>query len=286
MFMKTGLALLLAGTMQAPAQITTPDLEALLARAIINETYAPPTQAEFARAKELFGLTLRGDTPTPELKVRWAELGFGFYEIAADGKPLWLVCEPQGKESGRGWYLFRTNRESTLALEAPHARNDLHTGIISLRLFLAGDARVLAASTITRRTADMAHLDDTFFQAFTLAFAEACPTGLVFQPHGFESDNHTDAKADIIATAGTRSPGTWFGDFVQRLKKATSLIVLAYPQDVQELGALTNTQGQALNRGHCRFLHVEFTKELRDRLTRDKELRRALLDCLSSAQTK
>jgi hypothetical protein len=283
--MKTGMALLLIAATQAGAQTTAPDLEAWLTRAITNLTYEPPKPAEFKRAQELFEHTLRGDRKVAELKSGWERLGFGFIELATDGKPLWLVSEPPGQEFGRGWYLFRTDRESALALEAPHARNDVHTGVLALRMFLAGNARVLAASTITRRIADMAHLDNTFFQALTLAFAEVCPTGLVVQLHGFESANHNNSGADVIASAGTRTPEAWLGDAARRLKEATSLTVLAYPQDTKQLGATLNAQGQALHKTkQCRFLHLEMTKDLRDRLVRDPKLRRAIQESLSTAQ--
>lgn len=286
--MKTGLALLLiGGAMHARGQTAAPDLEAWLARAITNRTYQPPAEAELTRAEKLFAHTLRGDWAAPELKAGWDDLGFGFYEVAAQGERFRLVSEPPGKEFGRGWYLFRTNRDSTVALEAPHARNDIHTGTIALRLFLAGQARVLAASTITRHRADMAHLNDTFFQACTLAFAEACPTGLVVQLHGFESENHNRLKADIVASAGTRLPEPWLGAWVERLKHTTSLAVLAYPRDTRQLGALHNLQGQELHAtGGCRFLHVEMTRELRDRLTRDQQLRRTVLDSLTVIESR
>ena len=70
---------------------------------------------------------------------------------------------------------------------------------------------------------------------------------------------------------------------IEDFRKATSLVVLAYPQDIKQLGATTNVQGLALhNAGHCRFLHLELTKELRDRLTRDEKLRRATLESLAT----
>lgn len=279
--------LLIGGAMHARGQTAAADLEAWLARAITNRTYQPPSATELTRAEKLFAHTLRGDWAAPELKAGWDELGFGFYEVPAQGERFWLVSEPPGKEFGRGWYLFRTNSESAVALEAPHARNDIHTGTIALRLFLAGQARVLAASTITRHRADMAHLNNTFFQACTLAFAETCPAGLVVQLHGFESENHDGLRADIVASAGTRLPESWLGDWVERLKHATSLTVLAYPRDTRQLGALHNSQGEELHQaGRCRFLHVEMTKELRDRLTRDRQLRRTILDSLSAIESR
>ena len=287
MRLTTAITLLLIGVMNACTQTNAIDLEACLARVITNRNYQPPTPAELARARELFEHTLRGDRTAPELKKDWADAGFAFDEVVADKEVLWLVSEPAGKELGRGWYLFRTNRASTLALETPHAKNDVHTGMIGLRLFLAGQTRALATSTITRHRADMAHLDDTFFQAFTLAFAATCPTGLVIQLHGFESRNHDNAHADIIASAGTASPESWFSDLVQRLKLNTALVVLAYPHDIKELGGTLNAQGQALHKsGRCGFVHLEITEELRQRMTRDSQLRRAFLDALSVKQTR
>jgi hypothetical protein len=287
MHMKNGLALLLIGAVETRMQTMALDMEASLTRAIVNTTYQQPAQVELTQAQELFKHTLQGDRTAGDLRSGWARLGFAFHELTAEGEPLWLVCETPGNEGGRGWYLFRTKHQSNLALEAPHARNDVHTGLIGLRLFQAGTARALAASTITRYRADMAHLDNTYFQAFTRAFAEACPTGLVVQFHGFESGNHKNVGADILASAGTRSPQPWFEEVVDGLKQATAMRVLAFPRDTKILGAMLNAQGKELNRtGHCRFLHLEMTPALRERLARDPELRRAILESLSGIQSK
>jgi hypothetical protein len=285
MHMKNGIALLLAGAVQAPMEARALELESSLTRAIANTRYEQPAASDLSQARELFKHTLLGDQPVAELKSGWYKLGFAFHKLTSNGEPMWLVSQPPDSESGGGWYLFRTNHESTLAFETPHARNDVHTGIIGLRLFQAGTARVLAASTITRHRADMAHLEDTFFQAFTLAFAEACPTGLVVQLHGFESGNHNNIDADILASAGTQSPGAWFLEMVDKLRHLSGVRVLGYPRDTKVLGGTTNSQGKALNQTpHCRFLHLEITPELRERMARDQELRRAILDSVSINQ--
>lgn len=279
---------LLIGSTHILVQVQAVDLETDLARAITNKVYQAPTQSELNQAADLFQRTMQGGwADHQELMRRWAALGFKFQNVATTNESFWLLSEPAGKEGGRGWYLFRTNSASSIIMEAPHARNDIHTGIIALRLFQTGQARVLAASTITRHRADMAHVDDTFFQAFTLAFAQACPSGLVVQLHGFDARNHSNASADIIASAGTDSPGGWLADFVQDLKNATSLPVQAYPRDTRLLGATLNVQGRALEQaGSCRFLHLEMSRELRERLIRDDELHRAILRCLTSAESK
>jgi hypothetical protein len=281
MIMKTGMALLLAGVMQPRNSACALDLEASLTRAIVNKAYQEPAADQLAQAQRLFQHTFLGDLTAAELQTNWVTLGFEFSVVINGEDSLWLLREPTGHESGRGWYLFRPSHHSSITLESPHARNDVHTGIIGLRLFLASQTQAYAASTITRHRADMAHLDHTFFQAFTLAFAQSCPTGLVVQLHGFEVGNHHGAEADIIASAGTATPELWFNDLVRDLKKSTPLRVLAYPQDIRELGAITNSQGQALQKnGHCHFLHLEFSLELRERLTRNSQLRHALLSGL------
>ncbi len=261
------------------------DLQSSLLQAITNKYYQEPTSQDLYRGRHLFRQTLDGTHSATELATSWATLGFEFREVEANGEQLWLVTQPSTKQSGGGWYLFRPNNYSNLALEAPHARNDINTGLIAFRLFCAGKARVLAASTITRHRADMGHVENTYFQAFTLAFADAFPAGLIVQVHGFETENHEGSKADVVASAGTRSPGAWLAQFVQDLRKATSLLILAYPRDTKLLGATLNVQGKALQAyGRCRFLHLEMTAQLRERFTHDDKLCREAMNCLQQVQ--
>ncbi len=261
------------------------DLEAHLSRAITNRSYRGPTSAEFDLAKELFKQTLSCQWVTSELKTNWAQLGFELREVSHGGEVFLLLAEPLGQEEGRGWYLFRTEQSAKTAIQAPHARNDVRTGLIGLKLFLAGPVRAYAASTITRHLADVAHLERTYFQAFTLAFAEICPTGIVVQLHGFDSQQHKGIKGDIVASAGTNRPASWLTQLVQRLEEALSLRVLAYPEDTNQLGGTTNAQAKALrSHAHCRFLHLEMTRELRERLVKEKKLQRLLVNTLSEFQ--
>jgi len=262
------------------------DLQAHISRAITNSSYRGPSAAEFDLAKELFKRTLSARNVTAELKTNWAKLGFELREVEQCGETFLLLAEPVGREEGRGWYIFRTNNTGKTAIQAPHARNDVRTGVIGLKFFLAGPCRAYAASTITRHRADVAHLEQTYFQAFTLAFAEVCPTGLVVQLHGFDPHQHKSIKGDIVASAGTNQPMPWLKELVEQLAKATSLTVLAYPDDTHQLGATTNAQAKALrSHPHCRFLHLEMTQQLRERLLNDEQLQRAFVNILLNFQT-
>lgn len=183
-------------------------------------------------------------------------------------------------------FLFRPESAISLAWEAPHAKTDFHTGVIALELFMQGRARVAAWSTISRKKADMAHLSNTFFHSFTLAFAEDFPRGIVVQLHGFE-DSKREAFAggaiDLIMSSGKRRHPTWFDDTVKRLRQGQLAAIRVYPDDIRELGGTRNAQSLALmQRGHEGFLHLEMSPEFRKRLRNSESARAALIKCLPS----
>jgi hypothetical protein len=279
--MKKPTAILLTGWVLFTFSAHAMALDTSLARAITNQVYFPPSPAEVAQATRLFQRTLLARSMAPDLADAWTAVGFEITEVAAAQETLWLLAEPSENERGRGWYLIRPHHAAPVALQAPHAKNDLHTGRIALQLFLSGNARVLAAATISRHEADMAHLDNTFIQALTLAFAESYPTGRVVQLHGFSAAKHPKARADMIVSAGTPSPQPWLALVDQTLTRTTALAVRSYPEEIQELGGTLNAQGRALRRvGETEFLHVELSKALRERLLTDEALLRAMMRAL------
>jgi hypothetical protein len=283
MLMKTGMTLLLVGAVNAPLQATTVDLDAALTTAIKNRAYALPEPPQLEQAKGLFQETFTRGQPFSELRMKWAGLGFELNEIAGRSEKYWLLRDHPGRQRGGGWYLFREGGSAQVCLQAPHARNDLETGLIALKLFSESGARALACSTITRHTADMAHLENTWFQAFTLAFAQVCPTGLVVQVHGFESSSHGELQADVVASAAQPSPGAWLENFANALSRKASLDVLVYPRDLKsrKLSGTQNAQARALRElSRCQFLHLEMSLRIRKQLRDDKQLRRILTDCL------
>lgn len=234
--------------------------------------YEPPTRSDLIEATALFKRTLTATLPDPELSAGWQSLGFDLVEIPQENETLWLLCEPTTPPQGQGWYLFRTNQQASIALQAPHARNDAQTGVIGLRLFLSGQVRLLAASTITRHQADAAHLNDTFFHASTVAFADTCPTGLVLQLHGFASEKHPLVDTDMIMSEGTRTPSPRLPALAARLHRDTPFTVAIYPNDIRELGGTQNAQARALRDRSCQFVHLEMSRELRERLVNDTGL--------------
>ncbi|MFI3188681.1 hypothetical protein BCS42_05260 [Crenothrix sp. D3] len=187
-------------------------------------------------------------------------------------------------KNGRGFFAINTQVKNNRLLQAPHSDTDLNTGKIVSSLFLTGGFKAAQWNTVRREISDMAHTPDTYWQAFTKAFAEQYPDGKIIQLHGYEQTSRvTDAAVgtDIIVSAGHKSPPPWVQQTAACLKKSLSQIVALYPIDVQELGGTTNVQGQLLQRlGHQGFLHIEMTKVTRQALVDNADLRNRFMSCL------
>jgi hypothetical protein len=174
----------------------------------------------------------------------------------------------------------------------PHGMKDYKTGRIGLRLFQEGGFSAGAWNTAPRyrkgggaRTDwDLAHLEDTFFTAFTRAFARARPAGRLIQVHGFAAekrDTEAGASADLIVSPGGHALPPGFLALARCLEGSLALAVRVYPLEVRELGGTTNVSGRILRSlGHDGFVHLELAYPVRKRLLRDAPLRRDLIRCL------
>lgn len=185
---------------------------------------------------------------------------------------------------GRGFFAVNRRSGKNWLLQAPHADSDLYTGKIASRLFLDGAFKAAQWNTVKRDISDMAHTPNTYWQAFTLAFAEQYPDGKIIQIHGFDQAVRKSAAgetSDMILSAGHEQTPLWIQQTAVCLKNAFPTRVSLYPVDIQELGGTTNVQGQLLRSlKHEGFLHIEMSKTLREELLNKLESRKLLLNCL------
>lgn len=256
-----------------------------------ERNFIQPTADEASRAQTLFLRVLKGDVGE-EVKSSWAALGFNLINEADSG--LTLLVEQANKRRGRGFFTFRKGNAS--ALEMPHSFKDEMTREIGLALFEQGNFSAAAWNTVPRRftldganiDADMAHLTDTYFIAFSRAFAQRYSQGKVLQLHGFEQEKrrHDAAKdADAILSNGTRNPPAVLRTLATCLTKEARVNILTYPYDVRELGATTNTVAAALRQeGFDRFFHLEMSNEFRTNLVKNDTLQKSLLHCFEQVQ--
>lgn len=252
--------------------------------------YQMPDRTELRTAEKLFQRTLAGKEDVDALKRSWKDLRFELIEVSAGSEHFLVLRELPEHRTGRGFYVFRRGRTPAIAVQAPHATEDLHTGQIALRLFAEGALAAGAWSTLPRTSADLAHLSASYFQAFTRAFATTSRHGVVVQLHGFEAGKRTSTagkETDVIASNGTKRPPGWVLGIARALRENWTGSLKLYPTDIRELGGTTNAQVQLLqDLGYDGFLHLEMSLAFRKRLLEDRKLREDFLKCLSGSYRK
>ncbi|MBK8816248.1 MAG: hypothetical protein IPN42_12470 [Methylococcaceae bacterium] len=192
--------------------------------------------------------------------------------------------EQEKSKNGRGYFAVNLNSKNNWLLQAPHADSDLHTGKIASRLFLTDTFKAAQWNTVHRDISDMAHTPDTYWQAFTQAFAEQYPEGKIVQIHGYDQQSRKTASgsdSDMILSAGHENPPQWIHQTVRCLKDTLPFHVGLYPYDVKELGGTQNVQGQMLRTmGFDGFLHIEMSKAMRVELLNNEQTRKRFIGCL------
>ncbi len=270
------------------------DLASTLSQMLDEATqghYVEPTPAALSTAESLFAAELEALDPQ-WLDAQWDALGF---ERMALRHPECADCvviqEQPWRREGRGWFLLRPRSSSRIALQLPHSRKDLDTGAIGVRL--AAEHAFLAAAwnTVRRdqptgvdgRSADLAHLPHSYFNALTRALAASGRMDHLVQIHGFaQSKRRTQAgrRSEVIVSAGARPASIPARSLSACLRERLSPQTRLYPDEVLELGARTNVQGAIVRSTGRSFLHVELNRDLRRRLRHELHLRTQLLDCL------
>ena len=277
---------------EAEARMEEESIEAILESTALRDGYEPATQEKMNDAAHAFQRLLQ-EGGSPELVRNLEDLGFSVPESRkAGGSSLLFVREAPERATGKGFYMIK-EQGSPVLVQAPHRYKDAGTGTILARLMEEHDFGAAAWNTAPRWyegasgrvDADLAHIEVSHFNAFTLAFARAYPEGTVVQLHGFARDKRTTAygrSASIIVSSGTERPAGVARAVAECLGSALPAeTVLLYPMQVRELGATTNTNAQALRDiGFDRFVHIELSRELRDRLLDDRGLRARLAESI------
>ena len=199
---------------------------------------------------------------------------------------FWIIKEKEPVYRGSGIYIRRCGAHTEpLVVQAPHGYYDLHTGRIARQVFRDTGARWLMLNSLQRyksrkgetpsdafHPADAAHNHRLLFQAVTKGILEASPSILFAQLHGFEERSH---GVDAILSDGRRSPQTWSARLATAWKPP-GLRVEVYGANGRGLGGTTNVQGNLINAAGGRFLHVEMTTAVRERMKKKDEFRKTL----------
>ncbi len=282
----------LAAWIIAHSACAAPPLADRLRAASAPARLALPAANELAAARKLFDKLLAGK-PDDEIRADAAPLELVWEALDGANGEIWLLAEKAGARRGRGLLAIRRGGQNHLQM--PHSFSDEMTREIGLSLFLEGHFEAALWNTVPRRYdyegdtvhADMAHLDGTYFNAFTAAWAAARPGKTLLQIHGFEESkrrSRSAANAAIILSSGERSPP----DRLRRLRDCLANAGLGpiglFGDTVSELGATTNAQARIVRlTGAPRespFVHMEIDRDLRRALRDEPDPRRRLLACV------
>jgi len=206
---------------------------------------------------------------------------------------LLIFKEVKKEQRGRGLYMLNTGLvESHILLQAPHAKADRYTGELAEQLFFQGNFHGVQWNSVYRYSeiegmsakADMAHLEQTYWQVFTRTFANKFAQARIVQLHGYARSKRKSKQgktSDMILSSGDYFPSPWIQQVAICLKESIPGRVSLFPYDINELGATRNTQGKLLRSlKHKGFLHIEMSLELRKLFLEKTELRQVLLECL------
>lgn len=238
-----------------------------------------------------------------DARVPAAPPGFMLERLPRD---LLLVAEKPDSRRGAGAIVFRlAGPASDFVVEAPHTFFDMGTLPIAVAAFERTRGRALLINTVHRNRAreqndpsdpgttgsgddeetgsspsDLAHAARSFFLAAHEELAAAWPVAVTLQFHGFR-DEIADGASVILSAAGTRSELETPAASLRNVLGADTVRV--FPAQSRILGGVTNVEARVSAKLGGRFVHVEMSRSLRDRLTGDAALLSCFVDAFAEA---
>lgn len=241
--------------------------------------YAVPDEATAARfATWVTGQAGGRDTPFE-----------GYTRSALDHGDLVFLREAPGARRGGPMVLLRPGPARGLLIELPHTFFDTGTRTIGAVVFGLVQARALLANTVSRYAkpsshdpeafvSDVAHEPRSLFHSAHEALLAAEPHLVTVQLHGFTPSPDRDFDV-VVSAAGTALD---VGPVADRLTAALAPArVRRYPGQVRQLGGTTNVQARHAAQHGRGFVHIELSRELRERLRTDRDLARRFAGALA-----
>ena len=260
------------------------------ARATNN--YIAPDKKEFIQAHDLFKSLFTHKDISPQLEQTIKDLNFRIIKLSLNQKNLLILAEEKTHQTGRGFYIFWQDKMAQDVLQMPHSQKDLYTGEIGLSLFVEGNFAAGAWNTTARYysqdgkkiSADLADFSQSYFIAFSKAFALCHSQGYIIQLHGFSSQKRktqTGKKSGFIISSGSWKHDRPLSKLDQCVEQKFSTKSSLYSFEINELGGTQNTIGIALRQmGHRGFVHLEINRSIRKKLLKSQSMREKLLKCI------
>jgi len=264
----------------------------------------PPTEKELELAERLFRRLFVGESG-PDLRHKWAELGFELTGTRSESVPM-LVLREMGEGAtqtdfvGKGFFVFAIGRDSKTVLQVPHSFHDPGTEDLALNLMANNNFRAAVWNTapagLPTHPTLLPELYEKPAKDYMLAFTRAQMTvesdSHVVQLHSFDQKkmySTSGSHADIILSGYGEQPNQAIGWLGRCLKKKLDFKIRTFPYEVQEMGAGTNMAGATYNAiGELMqkeesqgFVHLGMSGIFREELRTYPQVQKALFSCLS-----
>lgn len=251
--------------------------------------YQAPTLAERLALEEVipqFLTALRDDSPNlATLDDRLLEAGLRLQPYPHGDHTFYALFEAGPTWRGSGVYLFRAGDDvQEVVIQSPHSYHDRGTDLIGLALFEALNVRAFYMNSLHRYHAtadfretdgspsDICHNSASVFHHMSTAALTHAPDLRIVQLHGFRARDQGQRAFDVIVSDGSDEPHAWTHAVVDTLASQLNPAagVALFPRDTTALGATGNVLGRFANlHAPGRFVHLEFSDELRDALQDD-----------------
>lgn len=269
-------------------------------------TYIEASIEEKAVARKILSALWQGDSDTAKLYAQEAEAhGLILEHWNVEGHKYWVLREENGKRHGAGNYAVReaTAPKVSILLQAPHAHFDKKTGSISAQIFfnpVGGEVRKeihgLFASSLHRyqiapgkrlrspdSPADPCHNPGHLYAAVTESILSVGKRITVVQLHGFAEGTNERAKQrgtnDAIISAGTEISSDTSSAVAKSLVDS-GFQILRFAEDIKHLGGTKNLQYKAAQAAGEEFVHIEMSKNFREKLQKHEAVQASLASAL------
>ncbi len=279
---RAGAALLVLAVTTCGAHSMPGHVDQLRTSSRQTEVFALADGPALLATKRVFTALLNGEEPSAD------DLHAAGFETTAAG-PFRALVDRHDAPAGRGLFVVRSDGDP-LMLSIPHQFKDLKTGELGAQLMEEmpfGAAAFNSAPRDLATNSDVAHADNTHFNAAHLAFASQTPSPRIVQLHGFAREKRRTPEgrlAEIIISSGTERPAPEAVAIRECLRRG-GVAARLYGVDVGELGGTKNRNLLALlGAGHRpgTFIHVEISRRMRETLTNNKDARWFFGTCLGA----
>lgn len=178
-----------------------------------------------------------------------------------------------------------SNTSANIFIQAPHSFYDIGTKKIAADLSNELNATAFFYNSVHRKHIDLGKakgLSENPLLKLSLDFTKKYENSKLVQLHGFSKKKHSSLKNegfDAVISNGSKKPDAYVTQLTQCLNKALPFKFALYGKETQKLGGTKNIVKKYCHK-NCQFVHLEFSKQLRDYMKENSNSISQLAACL------